>query len=140
MPQTETKFGTLFFEHFQLWNNIFSGKMSSVHHKTFKVNFAVLRKSIITQALNFVFDQKIAGKLQNVEVVKTNTLQNNTFFFKQHIGCSWLLSYIWYFHVPKVKQICLTQLHFKLTQADLGPSQHIRWKSLWNDFKLSAIN
>ena len=101
MPQTETKFGTLFFEHFQLWNNIFSGKMSSIHHKTFKVNFAVLRKSIITQALNFVFDQKINGKLQNVEVVKTNTLQNNTFFFQ--ITYWLLLTFILYLVLPRAQ-------------------------------------
>ena len=75
--------------------------MSSVHHKTFKVNFAVLRKSIITQALNFVFDQKINGKLQNVEVVKTNTLQNNTFFFQ--ITYWLLLTFILYLVLPRAQ-------------------------------------
>ena len=38
------------------------------------VTFAVVRKGVITEVLNFALDQKIAEKLQNVETVKINTL------------------------------------------------------------------
>ena len=38
------------------------------------VTFAVVKKGVITEVLNFALDQKIAEKLQNVETVKINTL------------------------------------------------------------------
>ena len=48
----------------------------------FVVNFAVVRKSVITQVLNFALDWKIAGKLQNVEVVRVNTLTKKYLFYQ----------------------------------------------------------
>lgn len=46
------------------------------------VNFAVVRKKVITQVLNFVLDRKIAGKVQNGEVVKIDTLTKRQPFFQ----------------------------------------------------------
>ena len=42
------------------------------------IDFAVARKSVITQVLNVALDRKIAAKLQNVQVVKHNTLTKET--------------------------------------------------------------